>query len=157
MPDDRVQLPEQANIVVIGGGGAGLIAALTAAEAGVSNIVILEKRGNIGGTSALAGGIFACESPVQARQNIVADRDELFHRAMDWAHWRQVDPKILRAFINRSGDTVRWLENKGLEFQLIRFYPDQVPLVQHNIVGTGARLISTIAGEARRLGVTILT
>ncbi len=157
MPDDRVQLPEQANIVVIGGGGAGLTAALTAAEAGVSNIVILEKRGNIGGTSALAGGIFACESPVQARQNIVADRDELFHRAMDWAHWRQVDPKILRAFINRSGDTVRWLENKGLEFQLIRFYPDQVPLVQHNIVGTGARLTSTIAGEARRLGVTILT
>ncbi len=157
MPDDRAKLPGQANIVIIGAGSAGLAAALTAAEAGLSDIVVLEKRGNIGGTSALAGGIFACESPVQARQNIVADRDELFHRAMDWAHWCRIDPKILRAFINRSGDTVRWLESKGLEFQLIRFYPDQVPLVQHSIIGTGARLISILAEEARRLGVTLLT
>lgn len=157
MSDDGAKLPERANIVVIGGGGAGLAAALTAAEAGVSDVVVLEKRGKIGGTSALAGGIFACESPVQARQNIVADRDELFHRAMDWAHWRQVDPKILRAFINRSGDTIHWLEDKGLEFQLVRFYPDQVPLVQHNITGTGARLTGALAGEARRLGVTVLT
>jgi fumarate reductase flavoprotein subunit len=150
-------LPEQAKIVVIGGGGAGLTAALTAAEAGTINIVLLEKRGSVGGTSALAGGIFACESPVQARQHIVADRDDLFRRAMDWAHWRQVDPRIVRVFINRSGDTIRWLENKGIEFQIIRFYPDQVPLVQHNVTGTGAQLTKTLTREARQRGVTILT
>jgi fumarate reductase flavoprotein subunit len=144
-----------AGIVIAGGGGAGLAAALAAVENGASRVTVLEKRRLPGGTSALASGLFACESPVQARLKIVADRDVLFKKAMDWAHWEKVDPKVLRAFINRSGDTIRWLEEKGLRFEVIRFYPDQVPLVQHNIVGTGARLIKVLAQECRRRGVAI--
>lgn len=157
MPDNDATIPEEASLVIIGGGGAGAAAALAAAESGVRNIVLLEKRSGLGGTSALASGIFACESPVQARLKIVADRDDLFRRAMDWHHWRQVDPKVVRAFVNRSGDTVRWLEGKGIEFQLIRFYPDQVPLLQHNAVGKGGRIVKTMADEAREKGVTIVT
>jgi fumarate reductase flavoprotein subunit len=147
---------EKSGIVIAGAGGAGLAAALAAVESGASSVTVLEKRRFPGGTSSLASGIFACESPVQARLKIVADRDALFRKAMDWAHWEKVDPKILRAFINRSGDTIRWLENKGLRFEVIRFYPDQVPLVQHNIVGTGARLVKVLAQQCRRRGVDIL-
>jgi fumarate reductase flavoprotein subunit len=156
MPDN-LTLPEKADLIVIGGGGAGTAAALAAVESGAENILLLEKRSNLGGTSALASGIFACESPVQARLKIVADRDDLFHRAMEWHHWRQVDPKIIRTFVNRSGDTVRWLESKGIEFQLIRFYPDQVPLLQHNALGRGARIVRTLADDARTRGVRIIT
>ena len=101
MPDN-LTLPEKADLIVIGGGGAGTAAALAAVESGAENILLLEKRSNLGGTSALASGIFACESPVQARLKIVADRDDLFRRAMEWHHWRQVDPKIIRTFVNRS-------------------------------------------------------
>ena len=157
MADANQIIPETAGLVVIGGGGAGAAAALAAAESGIKNVVLLEKRSGLGGTSALASGIFACESPVQARLKIVADRDDLFRRAMDWHHWRQVDPKIIRAFVNRSGDTVGWLERKGVEFQLIRFYPDQVPLLQHNAVGRGARIVKAMADDARERGVTIVT
>jgi fumarate reductase flavoprotein subunit len=157
MPNNSTRLPEEAGLVVIGGGGAGTASAVAAAESGVENILLLEKRSRLGGTSALASGIFACESPVQARQKIVADRDDLFRRAMDWHHWRQVDPKIIRAFVNRSGDTVRWLESKGVEFQLIRFYPDQVPLLQHNAVGRGAHIVKAMADDARQRNVTFIT
>lgn len=141
-------------LVILGGGGAGLAAALEAAEKGVTGIIVVEKRHNLGGNTALAGGLFACESPVQMRQGIVADRDSLFKKAMEWAHWTRIDPGILRAFINKSGDTIRWLEDKGLEFDLIRLYPDQNPPVQHNPKGNGAGLIKVLARKCRDLGVS---
>jgi fumarate reductase flavoprotein subunit len=147
----------EVGLVIIGGGGAGLTAALTAAEKGLKDIVVLEKRKSPGGNSAIAGGIFACGSPVQARQKITADKDFLFKKAMDWAHWSHINPAILRAFLEKSGDTVRWLEDKGLEFMLIYFYPGQQPPVQHNPKGAGAYLIKTLLKECRAKNVQILT
>ena len=132
-------------LVIIGAGGAGLAAALAAAENGTSGIMVLEKRSSPGGTSARASGIFACESPVQVRERVIADRDYLFKKAMEWSHWKGIDPRILRAFINKSGDTIRWLEAFGLEFNLIRLYPEQQPPVQHNVKGYGAHLIQVLA------------
>jgi fumarate reductase flavoprotein subunit len=146
----------EARLVVIGGGGAGLSTALTAAEMGASDIIVVEKRRIPGGNTALAGGLFACESPVQAREKIIANKNILFKKAMDWAHWSRIDPNILRAFLEKSGDTIRWLEEKGLEFNLISLYPDQQPPVQHNPKGNGARLIKVLAQNCRDRGVQML-
>jgi fumarate reductase flavoprotein subunit len=146
----------RADLVILGAGGAGLAAAVEAAEKGAASIIVVEKRHSLGGNTALAGGLFGCESLVQLREKVVADKDDLFRKAMDWAHWNRVDPAILRAFINKSGDTVRWLEGKGLKFDLIRLYPDQNPPVQHNPKGNGARLIKVLAQECRDRGVSIL-
>ena len=145
----------EAELVILGGGGAGLAAAVEAAEKGATNIIVVEKRHSLGGNTSLAGGLFACESPVQARGRVIADRDYLFKRAMEWAHWSRIDPGILRAFINKSGDTIGWLEDKGLEFDLIRLYPDQQPPVQHNPKGNGARLIQVLAQKCKDLGVSL--
>src|SRR4030042_1126037 len=92
-----------ADIAIIGSGG-GLAAAVAAAEKGVKNILVIEKQGLVGGNTRLAGDIFACESPVQERADIKAGRDEYFRIAMRWAHWSRVDPRIVRAYINKSGD-----------------------------------------------------
>ena len=43
-------------LVVIGGGGAGLAAALAAAENGCKNIIVLEKAGSATGSTGMAGG-----------------------------------------------------------------------------------------------------
>jgi fumarate reductase flavoprotein subunit len=75
---------------------------------------------------------------------------------MDWAHWSNVRPDVLRAFINKSGETIRWLEDKGLEFDLLTFYPQQMPPVQHNPRGFGAALIRLLRNECRKQGVRIL-
>ncbi len=54
------------DVVICGGGGAGLSAALSAREAGAS-VVIVEKAGSLGGNSLLAGGAFnACDPERQA-------------------------------------------------------------------------------------------
>ena len=143
-------------LVIIGAGGAGLAAALAAAENGTSGITVLEKRSSPGGTSARASGIFACESPVQVRERVVADRDPLFKKALEWSHWKDVDPRLLRAFIDKSGDTIRWLEAMGLEFSLIRLYPEQQAPVQHNIKGFGAHLVQVLAHQCAEKGIRII-
>lgn len=144
-----------AEIVVVGGGGSGLAAAVSAAEKG-AKVIVLEKRIALGGTSAMAGGIFAAESPVQKRMMIDAPRDQLFKAAMDYAHWR-IDPMIVRAFIDKSGDTVRWLEEKGLKFGWIpAIYPNQVPPVLHWPEGRGAALIKVLVKNCEDLGVKII-
>ncbi len=145
-----------AELVIIGGGGAGLAAAAAAAERGLKGIIVLEKRGSLGGNTARATGLFACESPTQARNKIIADKDDLFKRAMQWAHWSRVNPRIFRTFLNKSGDTIRWLESKGLEFDVIAFFPNQNPRVEHVATGKGAQVTDVLADTARNLGVEIL-
>jgi len=146
-----------ADIVIIGGGGAGLAAALAAAENGCKSIIVLEKVGSAAGSTVMAHDIFGAESPVQKRQGVDARRDDLFKTAMEWAHWTRINPRLVRAFIDKSGDTIGWLEKKGLSFELIQFYPNQAPLVRHSVIGHGAALMKTLRNCCQEAGVKILT
>ena len=148
----------EAELVLIGGGGAGLAAALAAAENGCKSIIVLEKAGSPAGSTAMAHDIFGAESPVQRRSGVDARRDDLFKVAMEWAHWTKVNPRLVRAFIDKSGDTIEWLEEKGLEFAIAQFFPGQVPWVRHYIVkGQGAQLMKVLRKNCEDLGVKILT
>lgn len=55
----------ETDVVVIGGGGTGLAAAVSAAEAGM-RVILLEKRHSPGGNSVFPDGLFAAESPGSA-------------------------------------------------------------------------------------------
>lgn len=116
----------QTNLAIIGGGASGLAAAVAAAENGVNNIVIIEKQKVLGGFARFAHGFFGCESPVQKRAMLDIRADTCFKIHMDWAHWFRVDPPVVRAFINKSGDTIRWLEEKGMNFTLRTSYPNHL-------------------------------
>jgi fumarate reductase flavoprotein subunit len=107
----------EAEVVVIGSGG-GLAAAVAAAEVG-AEVILLEKADILGGYTRQANALMACESPVQKRLNITLTGDEVFRRFVDWNHWYRIEPRVVRAFINKSGDTIRWLEEKGVEFELV--------------------------------------
>ena len=144
----------EANLVIIGGGGSGLTAAVTAAEKGVTGIVVIEKQGHLGGNSAMAMGLFACDSPVQKAEMIDCRADECFKIAMNWAHWK-VNPRIVRAFFDKSGDTIRWLEGKGFKFRLKKMYPNQIP-VWHIPEGFGAGMIKVFTKNCENMGVKII-
>jgi fumarate reductase flavoprotein subunit len=145
----------ETDILVVGGGGGGLAAAVAAGEKG-AKVTVLEKRTAWGGNSALAGGIFAAESPVQKRMMIDARKEDLFKKAMDYSHWK-ADPEIVRAFVYKSGDTVRWLEEKGLKFVWIPpLYPNQAPRVLHWPEGGGAALVRLLVNCCENLGVRLL-
>lgn len=142
------------DLAIIGGGGAGLPGALAAHEKGLS-VAIIEKRGSVGGNAAMAEGFFAAQSPVQDRLLINARKDELYKTALDYAHYK-VNPRLLRVFINRSGETVRWLEKKGVAINRVApFYPNQVPLVWHILEGHGASLVKILEKEITSKGISI--
>lgn len=150
------------DIVIIGAGGAGLPAALSAVENGLSNVVMLEKRNSVGGNAARANGIFACGSRLQIEAGIKINGDDIFKKAMEWHHYDKVNPKILRSFINKSAETLQWLENKGIEFELKRgpFPPDRMPS-WHVVKGTSpssrfASAVNQLAKRCRDMGIKLL-
>ncbi len=142
----------ESQIVVLGGGGAGLAAAVTAAEK-KGKVVVIEKRRVLGGNTIMAYVMFGAETPFQKRMNIDIPRDFAFKLAMGYAHWK-TDPRIVRAFIDKSGDSIRWLEEKGIEFETMpNYYPDQVPRAFQIMKGGGGAMTKILAKECKDLGV----
>jgi len=139
------------DVVVIGSGG-GMVAAITAAENG-TDVIVVEKQGVLGGKTRMAFGFWACDSPVQRREGIITSRDRFFKVAMEWSHWYRVNPRVIRAFINRSGDTVRWLEEKGVKFD-INSLKERV--TAHVPIGSGKSLMEKLEKSAESMGVMLM-
>lgn len=145
----------ETQIAVLGAGGAGMAAAVAAAEKG-ADVIVLEKLSNLGGNSARAEGLLAAESPAQERLKIDAQRDDVFNIAMSYAHWK-INARIVRAFIDKSGDTIRWLEDQGLFFDRVpHYYPNQRIRTWHCLRGRGMELIDVLLKTGEKLGVRIL-
>lgn len=142
------------DVVVIGAGGSGLAAAVTAAGMG-AKVMVIEKRSTPGGNTLFVDGIFAAESPTQKRMNIDARRDAFFQLHMNYSQW-SLNARLVRAFIDKSGDTIRWMEEKGLTFRLAPFYYNQSPLVFHFLSGKGPALIKVLIKDCKDSGVNIL-
>jgi succinate dehydrogenase/fumarate reductase flavoprotein subunit len=74
---------------------------------------------------------------------------------MQHSHWT-LNPRIVRAWIDKSGDTISWLEKKGLNFRLLRLYPEQSPLALHCAEKNGSAIINALIKDCNELGVTVL-
>lgn len=110
----------ETEIVVIGAGPAGLAAAISAAERG-NQVVVLEKGTTTGGTANMGMGLFAVESRLQKERQIALSKEEAFRLFMDYTHWR-TDAKLVKAYIDRSPETISWLEAMGVEFYDVAAY-----------------------------------
>jgi len=104
----------EADVVVVAAGAAGLAAAVAAAEGG-AKVMAFEKAAVTGGTGNRGGGPFAVESRLQRLKQIGLTKDEAFKIHMDYTHWR-VDARLVKAYIDKSADTIDWLEKMGVEF-----------------------------------------
>lgn len=144
----------QAQLLIIGGGGAGLAAGVAAAQNGADRVIIIEKRGVTGGNTTISSGMFAAESPAQKRDAIDARRDHFFKVLMEFSHWK-ANPNIVRTFIDRSADTIRWLEKMGLFFTALPMYPNQIPTWHQASDGKGAQVVKILTEQCRELGVEI--
>ncbi|MBW1902187.1 MAG: FAD-dependent oxidoreductase [Deltaproteobacteria bacterium] len=144
-----------ADVVAIGGGGAGLAAAITAASGGVS-VIVIERMAGVGGSTTFAEGMFAAESSMQFRKNIILTKDDVFKRHMEATNWR-ANPHLVRAFIDKSANTIEWLQDLGVEFiEPAALYPGG-PRTWHTIKGYGAAMVKVLLKKAKENKVQIIT
>jgi len=109
------QAGRPADLVVIGGGLAGLAAAITAADAGAS-VIVIDKRYRFGGSAMGAGGSFsAAGSRLQRARNIEDSPAKHFEDAVRIGKGK-ADPALLRLYTEQAAPTQEWLESLGVEF-----------------------------------------
>jgi fumarate reductase flavoprotein subunit len=143
----------QADFIVIGAGGAGLAAAVTAAEGG-ANVVILERSHVAGGATVFATGTFAVESKFQKALGIRITTDDAFRQHMFYTHYLS-NPRLVRTIIDRSAETIDWLEQRGTEFiEPAEFFPGAPP-TWHTMKHDGRGITKALEETARDLKVLI--
>lgn len=144
---------EETDVVVVGAGGSGIAAALAVVENG-GRAVVVEKKPHAGGTTNWVEGTYAVASDMQRGHNVKVTRHEGFTELMEYSHWRANAP-LVRAIVNRSGETIAWLEQMGVEF--VEPTSDIVggARVWHLLKGFGNVMMQVLVARAEAQGVTI--
>lgn len=103
------------DIVIVGGGGAGLTAAVEATQAG-SSVVVVEKNGFVGGNTILSGGIYNSPDPELQEPEGIEDSEELFYEQTYEAGDEVANPELVKVLTSQADDGLDWLESLGMEF-----------------------------------------
>lgn len=104
------------DIVIVGGGGAGLTAAVEATQAG-SSVVVVEKNGFVGGNTILCGGIYNAPDPELQEPAGIEDSEDLFYTQTYEAGDKVANPDLVKVLTSQADDGLEWLKSIGMEFR----------------------------------------
>ena len=115
------------DVVVLGTGAAGLVAALAAHDVGAS-VGLYEKGDVVGGTTALSGGILWVPNNPQAAAAGISDSGADALAYLDSLSLGMIDPTLVGALIDTGPEVLDWLaETTPLRLQLVSGFPDYHP------------------------------
>lgn len=137
-------------LVVVGAGAAGMTAAVTGATEGLK-VLVLEKTGFYGGTTALSAGVVWAPNNSLMKQAGIADtpEDALAYLKHNIGN-RVAEPK-LQAYVEYSPQMVDFmLANSSLEFSIVDGFPDYRPETPGG--NMGGRAIEPKVFSGRKLG-----
>jgi 3-oxo-5alpha-steroid 4-dehydrogenase len=138
----------EADVVVVGFGAAGACAALEAAAAGAS-VLVLDRFGG-GGATALSGGVvYAGGGTPQQRAAGVDDSPETMHAYLRTEVGDAVPAATLRQFCDGSVAMLAWLEAHGVPFEG-SLCPDKTsyPTNRHYLYYSGSELSAAASPSA---------
>jgi len=151
------QFDAEYDVVVIGGGGSGLSAAVQAAKDGLT-CAVLEKEAQTGGSSSFAEGHAAFESDEQEKRGITVTKDEAYWAYLSYSHWR-CDPALVSRYVENAATTIKKMRDEvGAHYEDVTITaPDQPGelVTWHLVEGEIARLIELLEADARRRGVDL--
>lgn len=147
-------------VAIVGGGAAGLCAALAAKEAGVEPVVF-ERDALPQGSTALSAGLIPAPGTAAQRASGIADSVEAFAADIQAKAHGEADPVVLRAVTEGAGPAIDWLsERHGLAFTVIAdfSYPGHSARRMHGLASrSGAELIDRLRAAAEAAGIDIVT
>ena len=157
------ELPKTSNydVVVIGAGGAGFSAAITARNAG-ANVVLLEKMPAVGGNSLISGAeMNAAKNWVQPKLGINDDSPELHAEDTFKGGDGKGDMKVINVMTHQALDAAKWCRDYlGVRFEddnLFFFGGHSRKRALIPVGHTGTEFIAKFQAKADELGIPVIT
>ena len=157
------KLPKTSNydVVVIGAGGAGFSAAITARNAG-ANVVLLEKMPAVGGNSLISGAeMNVAKNWVQPKLGINDDSPELHAQDTFKGGDGKGDMKVINVMTHEALDAAKWCRDYlGVRFEddnLFFFGGHSRKRALIPVGHTGTEFIAKFQAKADELGIPVIT
>ena len=157
------ELPKISNydVVVIGAGGAGFSAAITARNAG-ANVVLLEKMPAVGGNSLISGAeMNVAKNWVQPKLGINDDSPELHAQDTFKGGDGKGDMKVINVMTHEALDAAKWCRDYlGVRFEddnLFFFGGHSRKRALIPVGHTGTEFIAKFQAKADELGIPVIT
>lgn len=108
---------KEADVVIVGAGGAGLVAAIEAMENGAS-VLLLEKTGVAGGTTTLSGAVIQAANTKYQKEFAKVTDDTTDKHLQYWllAGENQLDPDLVKLMADNGPTNIDWLVNHGVNY-----------------------------------------
>ena len=147
---DVAELAPTYDVVVVGSGSGGLLAASVAADAG-KTVLVLEKAGLFGGTSAISGGtLWIPGNPYMIEKGLSDSREGALRYLMTISRGH-TPQAVLEAVVDSGPEMITWLaEHAGLRFSSADEYPDYRPDVEGSL--PGGRSLDPALYDSTQLG-----
>ncbi len=142
----------EADVVVLGSGGAAMTAAIAAHDFGAKDVVILEKTGMVGGTTAMSGGMLWIPGNHHQLEAGIEEDDEDVVAYLDSLAPGNLDPDTLMAFMETGPEMIRYLADRTpVRFHAYADFPDYQPYMP-GAKPDGGRSLDNDAFSFERLG-----
>ena len=146
------------DIVIIGAGGAGMTAAIKAAQGG-KDVILLEKMPYAGGnTTKATGGMNAAETHYQAEQGIEDSVEQFIEDTMKGGHDIN-DIDLVTVMAENSAEGIDWLDSIGAPLPKVSFSGGATNSRIHapeDGSGVGAYLVTAFLKKLDELGVKVM-
>ncbi len=161
----------EADVLVMGAGGTGLVSAIEAVEAGAT-VIVLEKAPIVGGTTALSGAVIqASETEFQKAAGVTGDSTEAHYQFWMRTGEGIADPELVKVMAENGPKNIQWLVAHGLTY--INVYGvDPIPYMDEDIMkprihvpgggakdykpGSGRNYVELLHGTAKKKGVRFI-
>ncbi|MDR6772612.1 FAD-dependent oxidoreductase [Azospirillum sp. BE72] len=159
LPADGVEFEFTVPVVVIGGGAAGMVAALAAHEQGAA-VLVLERDALPQGSTALSAGLVPAPGTRWQRDAGIEDSPERFAADIVAKAKGEPDPAEVARVAQAVGPALEWLADRyGLPFSVVDnfSYPGHSARRMHGLPSrSGAELIDRLRGAVETAGIDVL-
>lgn len=156
--NDNFSGDTEIDCLIIGGGAAGLTAALAASESGAA-VLVAERENRLSGSTALSSGLIpAAETNAQKRQNISDSKKTFFADIME-KNCNSADPNHVNLCVENITLALDWLEAEhGIPFHVLDdfLYPNHTNFRMHAVPEvTGEALVNYLERAVAELDIYV--